>query len=185
MSFLNTCPITFDNIDKENSLLVKVPASKIEEKDKLYYIKDENTLSQLHKCPLTNRIGAYYTIKLASLSEKELASLQVDNSPNELIEENNPLIQLTAKFKWKNQQFTPEANPHQYNITSPHDLALFTQGGNHSFTNVLPSSSLISRNTSSNHRLSMFSFFAPPRPRPIPQENELADVQGTQLSLRM
>ncbi|MGQ3890098.1 hypothetical protein ACQUW5_13840 [Legionella sp. CNM-1927-20] len=182
MSFSNTCPITFDNIDKGNSLLVKVPLSKKGEQDKLYYIKDENTLNQLHRCPFTKRTGEYFAVKLANLSEKELASLQVKDSPNELIEDNHSLIELCATFKWESRKFIPAADNHQYNTTSPADLALFTQGTNSSSTSISSNTSSFFNRDSSNHR---FSFFAPVRPRQVEREivaeNEYA--YSTRLSM--
>lgn len=103
MKFSNVCFYTLEDIDDEHGLLVKVPAPNRSQKNKYFYISNEENFNKLNCCPFTKRKGICHTIKLSNLAIS--SGLLKEGTENELIDDTGLLDEITKKFKWEKRSF--------------------------------------------------------------------------------
>lgn len=135
MEFENLCPISYDQIDTENSILVKVPADKdagfklfkASEKTKYYYLANMDILNKLASCPFTKRNKDLFFIQLNNINETQLNALIDPANDKLLIEDIDILAKTTQDFPWSKSAFVssiPAYNPLEDN---EEDLDPWTQ----------------------------------------------------------
>ncbi len=100
------CPITAENLTRNDSYLLRVQASK-DSNPKYFYIFDKENLKKLERCPFT-REPTYDFLKLSELNDCDFDLLKKASSPIVLKEQEDLLkTQGLENLTWQRSTFAP------------------------------------------------------------------------------